>query len=74
MPVAHCVPVPREPLELDIGAMEPADVERYDALGHTLLDGTGHYRRTFRAPRSQGGGTTSGEGGTQPSGLEEQQP
>ena len=72
MPVAHCVPVPREPIELDIGAMEPADVQRYDALGHTLLDGTGHYRRTLRAPRSHGG-TASGENGAQPPGLEEQQ-
>ena len=71
MPVAQCMPVPRQPLALDVGAMEADAVERYDAMARTLLDGTGHYRRHLRAPRSHGALI---ELGPEPLGIEEQQP
>ena len=72
-PVAQCVPVPREPLELDVGAMGAAELQRYDAMAQTLLDGTGHYRR-LRAARSRGLPDASGELGPQAGGIEEHGP
>lgn len=54
-PVAHCVPVRREPMEL---AFEPAGAERtrrHDALARRLLSEHGVYRRAFRDRRLRPG-------------------
>ncbi len=68
-PVAQCVPVPREAIELDVGAMDAAELSGYDAMARTLLDGTGHYRR-LRAARSHAR-DASGELGPEARGIEE---
>ena len=46
MPIAQCFPVPRTPLELVEGVLDPA---AYDALAGSLLTGPGVYRRDFRS-------------------------
>ena len=64
-------------LELDIGALDADEIARYDATARTLLEGTGHYRRAYRAPRSRPGDDAPGppdELGPEPLGIEEQQP
>jgi hypothetical protein len=55
-PVAHCIPVPREPLALEYGTFSDADAARYARTAAALLGAPHHYRRTFRAPRSAGAG------------------
>jgi hypothetical protein len=52
MPVAQCIPVPREPLVLDYMAFDEAEIRQYDDTAQTLLSGPGHYRKAFRAARS----------------------
>ena len=51
-PVAHCFPVSREPLELDIAAFEAEHAARYEATADKLLSETGLYRKSFRAKRA----------------------
>lgn len=51
-PIAQCLPIPREPLNLSYGSFDAAEAQRYDATAHRLLTETGVYRRAFRAPRS----------------------
>lgn len=46
MPIAQCFPVPRAPLELVTGVLDPG---AYDALAGDLLGGPGVYRRSFRS-------------------------
>jgi hypothetical protein len=58
MPIAHCIPVRRDPLVLDCGAFDPGEQQRYADTARTLLSGPGHYRKHFRAPRSVGAGRT----------------
>ncbi len=57
-PIAHCFPVPRDPLDLCYETFTDADAARYEATAAELLGGPHHYRRAFRAPRS---GTESAE-------------
>jgi hypothetical protein len=52
-PVAQCFPVPREPLELDIGTLNAAGLDRYESTAHALLSTPGSYRRRFRARRGR---------------------
>ncbi len=73
MPVAQCLPVPREPLSFNYASFDPAEVRRYDGIAHSLLTCPGVYRRQFRAPRSgvedTGGPVGKGEAevdGTEP--------
>ncbi len=54
-PVAQCFPVPREPLDLDIGPLDAAGLDRYDATAHALLSAPGTYRRRHRARRGRSG-------------------
>ena len=51
MPVAQCIAVRREPVELHYHCFEDRDVLRYEATARTLLTGSGHYRKAYRAPR-----------------------
>jgi hypothetical protein len=53
-PVAHCFPVPRQPLALVHEAMDAAAVARYDETARALLSGPGVYRKRFRARREGG--------------------
>jgi len=46
MPIAQCFPVPRAPLELVEGVLDP---DAYDALAGSLLGGPGVYRRSYRS-------------------------
>ncbi len=50
MPIAQCFPVPRAPLELVDGTLDP---RAYDGLAEELLGGPGVYRRAFRAGPAQ---------------------
>ena len=52
-PVAQCFPVPREPLDLDVGALDPVGAELYAATAHALLSAPGTYRRRHRARRGR---------------------
>ncbi len=53
-PVAHCIPVRREPIELAFATSDADDDGRYQRTAEALLGGPGHYRRTFRASRARG--------------------
>jgi len=64
MPVAQCMPVRREPLELDCGGLDAGGQQDYARTAHTLLSTTGHYRKHARAPRSTG--QASGQAGAAP--------
>lgn len=55
-PVAHCFPVPREPLELDVGPLDLAGAGAYEDAAHALLSKPGVYRRLHRARRGRSGG------------------
>ena len=57
-PIAQCIPVQREALELDYAALTPGDAKQYDDTAHRLLTETGVYRKDFRVPRA--GGLASG--------------
>ena len=50
-PVAQCLAVRREPMELHCRAFDDADRRRYDDTARTLLTGSGHYRKQARALR-----------------------
>ncbi len=67
-PVAQCIPVRRERVELEFATLDPGRTDRYQRTAETLLGGSGHYRKTFRASRS--GGERSQELG----GIEEEAP
>ncbi|MGI3778482.1 MAG: hypothetical protein ACRYGC_14425 [Janthinobacterium lividum] len=75
-PFAQCVPVPREPMELDIRCLTDADARRYDATAAALLGGVPHHYRRLRAPRgaSEGGRDSPNQGGAEGGGIEEQAP
>ena len=55
-PVAQCFPVPREPLDLDVGALDPAGADAYGSTAHALLSAPGTYRRRHRARRGRSPG------------------
>jgi hypothetical protein len=67
MPVAQCLPVPREALVCDYASFDVAETRGYDATAHSLLSGHGVYRRSFRAARS---GHALGEGEPEIGGAE----
>ena len=69
-PIAQCFPVPRQSLELEFTEFNSADADRYEATASALLAGPHHYRRTFRASRSQSSDVSPVEGETQPLGVE----
>jgi hypothetical protein len=46
-PIAQCIPVPRQDLALDCGALEEADLEEFVEVSEAL----GTYRKRYRAPR-----------------------
>lgn len=54
-PVAQCIPVRRDPLDLRFGTFSAADTDRHQRTAETLLAGPGHYRKTYRASRGAGG-------------------
>lgn len=72
MPVAQCIPVRREPPVLEFQGFDATDQAHYGTTARTLLSGSGHYRRSFRAPRSasfeevapQGGGIEPQDAGS----------
>ncbi len=66
-PVAQCIPVRRERLDLQFGTFDASDTGRYQRTAETLLGGPGHYRKTFRASRH-----ASGEDVSESSRVEEQ--
>ena len=65
MPIAQCIPVPRQTMACEYATFGPSETRRYDETATRLLSGPGIYRRTFRAPRS-----TAGEGEAEVSGTE----
>ena len=58
-PIAQCIPVQREALELDYAALTPGDAKQYDDTAHRLLTETGVYRKDFRASRAGGAASDS---------------
>ena len=52
-PVAQCIPVPREALDMHFEPMTPERQAAYDTTGTSLLSGPGVYRKRFRAGRHQ---------------------
>ncbi len=50
-PVAQCIPVPRDALTLDFGAMQDAERDAFARTGEAILAAPGVYRRQFRARR-----------------------
>ena len=48
-PVAHCIPVPREPVELAFGVIEGEDAAAFTRVGEAILAEPGVYRRHYRA-------------------------
>ena len=58
-PVAQCIPVVRETLEMDFEAMDSERQAAYDATGISLLSAPGVYRKRFRAARPGGGGNSA---------------
>lgn len=67
MPVAQCIPIRRERLDLQFATLDTHDTGRYQRTAETLLGGPGHYRKTFRASRS-----ASGEAASEGGGIEEE--
>ena len=51
-PVAQCIPVPREPLELALEPLEGEAAERFGAVKDAVGAEPGTYRRHFRAART----------------------
>lgn len=51
-PIAQCIPVRRQPLELCFDTFNSEQQQAYDRTGQALLDTQGLYRKQFRAPRS----------------------
>jgi hypothetical protein len=66
MPVAQCIPIPRQPMTCEYAAFDPEETRRYDETAARLLTGPGVYRRTFRAPRLAGGEGEAEVGGAEP--------
>ena len=60
-PVAQCVPVRREALDLVVETLDAAGVAGYDATADALLSGPGLYRKRYRAPRSAPSGEVGPE-------------
>jgi hypothetical protein len=50
-PVAQCIPVPRQPLELDCAPLTDDEARRFAATVETVAAEPGVYRRRFRAPK-----------------------
>jgi hypothetical protein len=69
MPVAQCIPVPRQAMTCDYGTFGPAETRGYDETAARLLSGPGVYRRAFRAPRA-GVSSAAGEGEAEFGGTE----
>ena len=65
-PVAHCIPVQRDPLTLCIDTLGRDEARQYDAAAHALLEAPGHYRRRYRAARSGAGEALAQPGGIEP--------
>ncbi len=53
-PIAQCIPIRRERLDLRFGTFDTADTDRYQHTAATLLAGPGHDRKIFRASRDAG--------------------
>jgi hypothetical protein len=51
-PVAQCIPVPREELTLDFGAIEGERADAFTRVGEAILAEPGVYRKQFRARRA----------------------
>lgn len=65
-PVAQCVPVRRDPLDLEFAVFEAAETGRFQDTAEALLAGPGHYRKHFRAS-----GAGAFEGAPEQGGFEE---
>lgn len=50
-PVAQCVPVPRQPLDLVCEPLEGASADRFTATQAAVSDAPGAYKRLYRLPR-----------------------
>lgn len=50
-PVAQCIPVRREALDLEFSSFSPEQAEAYRQTGDAILDRPGVYRRRYRAGR-----------------------
>lgn len=48
-PIAQCIPVPRETVELEFGTIEGAQAAAFERVGAAILAEPGVYRRQFRA-------------------------
>ncbi len=48
-PVAQCIPVPREALELEFGTVDGARADEFARVGEAILAEPGVYRKQFRA-------------------------
>ena len=55
MPIAQCIPIPRQVVTYEYDTFGSAETHRYDETATRLLSGPGVYRRAFRAPRSAAG-------------------
>ncbi len=71
MPVAHCIPVHREAPLLEFQGFDAAEQRNYAETAGTLLSGSGHYRKSFRAARS---GASLDQVAAQGVGVEPQDP
>jgi hypothetical protein len=50
-PIAQCIPVPRQSLSLDCGALEGQGLENFVEVNQALGAEPGTYRKRYRAPR-----------------------
>ncbi len=72
MPVAQCVPIPRQALELELGVLDADGRAAYDDTARLLGGTTGHYRRLTRPETSERPGAPL-EAGPEPGGIEHDQ-
>lgn len=49
-PIAQCIPILREPLQLDFGTVDGRAAEAFATVGEAVLAEPGVYRKRFRAP------------------------
>jgi hypothetical protein len=50
-PIAQCIPILREPIEIDYLAFSAEDADRYASVGAAIKTSPGYYRKTARAPK-----------------------
>ena len=66
MPIAQCIPIPRQAPSFEYATFDAAEARRYDETANRLLSGPGVYRRAFRASRSAAGEGEAEVGGPEP--------